>query len=111
METAAEMIHPSCALPVKRRHRSGGMTHLLTNNGGDYSSKFPSPVAASPKGMHPSLLKSQSFQSRIESSIQNVSFKLRAAPFRMKDKRARIGNDPKKPCQFPHRFLALRVTE
>src|SRR6266446_6834483 len=32
---------------VKSRHRSGGMTHLLTNNGGVYSCKFPSPVAAS----------------------------------------------------------------
>jgi hypothetical protein len=43
---------------VKRRHRSGGMTHLLTNNGRVYSGKFPSPVAASSKGMHPSFLKS-----------------------------------------------------
>jgi len=31
-------------------------------------------VAASAKGMHTSLLKSQSFQSRIESLIQNVDF-------------------------------------
>src|SRR5882724_6144162 len=43
---------------VKSRHRSGGMTHLLTNNGGVYSCKFPSPVAASSKGVHSSLLKS-----------------------------------------------------
>ena len=41
------------------RHRSGGMTHLLTNNGRIYSGEFPSPVAASSKGVHPSFLKSQ----------------------------------------------------
>jgi hypothetical protein len=59
---------------VKRRHCSGGMAHLLANNGRVYSGKFPSPVAASSKSMHPYLLKSQSFQRRIESLIQRVGF-------------------------------------